>query len=203
MIISVEGAIGSGKTTLTSLLTLHLKGVEFKYSPPNYDETSSDIVDFTRRFHRHRDDLKKLTDAIENKRYVSNVFLLHNLIRNMLIRSQVDDEKHVFVDSFWDPFWHFESQYYEDFFRVIKQCIPLPDITLFLRVSAKRSVQRAAIRDPDAKDRKVDIEDTQKKMDSFIKWGKKHIPNFYAIAASHPADKVLEDALKIIKEYNV
>lgn len=200
MIISIDGTIGSGKTTLASLLALHFKGTDFKYSPPDYDEETSHINGFVREFYEQRDSLKKLVKDYDKKGYDSKIFLLHNLIRNMLIKSS-DTDGYVFVDSFWDPFWHFESKYYDDFYPIIHQCIPLPDISFFLGVSAKRSIIRASMRDPQT-DHTADADRIQKKLDAFTKWAKDNIPNFYVLQANRPIDKVLENGINIIKEHN-
>ena len=200
MIISIDGVIGSGKTTLTSLLALHFKGTDFKYSPPDYDEASSQINSFVSEFHKQRYTLKELVKDYDKKGYDSKVFLLHNLIRNMLIRSS-DHDGYVFVDSFWDPFWHFEAKHYDDFYPVLHKCIPLPDISFFLGVSAKRSIRRASMRDPQT-DHTADADRIQKKLNAFTKWAKENIPNFYVLQANVPIDKVLEVAINIIKEKN-
>ena len=198
MIISIDGTIGSGKTTLASLLALHFKGTDFKYSPPDYDEEQTAIRNFVVEYHKQRDALKKLVKDYDKKGYDSKIFLMHNLIRNMLIRSS-DHDGYIFVDSFWDPFWHFESKYYDDFYPLIHQCIPLPDISFFLGVSAKRSIVRASMRDPQT-DHSANADSIQKKLDAFKKWAKENIPNFHVLQANRPVDKVLEVAINIIKE---
>ncbi len=197
MIISIDGVIGSGKTTLTSLLALHFKGVDFKYSPPEYEEPSTPVTDFVSEYYQHRESLKKLVKVYDKNRYVSNIMLLHSLIRNMLIRSS-DAGKYIFVDSFWDPFWHFESKHYDEFFPVIHKCVPLPDISLFLDVSANRSIRRATMRDPKT-EHTADADSIQGKMNAFKKWARKNISNFYLIRANIPVSEVLQQAITIIE----
>ena len=198
MIISVDGTIGSGKTTLTSLLALHFNGVDFKYSPSTHEEKPSKVVDFISTYYEQRDSLKKLIQVHDKKGYVSNIMLLHNLIRNMLIRSGEHDSEYVFIDSFWDPFWHFESKYYDEYFPVIHKCVPLPDISLFLDVSAERSIRRASMRDPKTK-YTADANSIEKKMNAFKIWANTNIPNFYLIQANISTPEVLRQAITIIE----
>lgn len=198
MIISIDGTIGSGKTTLTSLLALHFDGADFKYSPLDHDEEPVDDLDqFISEYHKQRASLKQLTKKHDAKGYISNIMLLHNLIRNMLIRSY-EPSVYTFVDSFWDPFWHFRSEHYDEFYPVIRQCIPLPDVSFFLDVSAKRSIQRAKIRDPNTK-HTADANSIQRKMDAFKKWAVNNIPNFFLLKANVAVSEVMKEAIPIIE----
>lgn len=198
MIISVDGAIGSGKTTLVSLLAHHFGGTEIKHSPPDRDEEPNDINTFVHKVYNSRNDLKELTEQYDKKGNVSKIFLLHNLVRQMLIDGMETDGL-VFVDSFWDPFWHFESKYYDKFYPLIYTCLPLPDVSLFLGVSARRSIQRASMRDPNT-NYDADAALTQKKMDAWTKWADANVSDFHVLNARYTIDEVLKQAVSIIEK---
>lgn len=202
MIVSIDGPIGSGKTTLTSHLAIHFDGIDFKHSPSGFESVHSSVIELIDQVSGHREALRNLfnTDTYDEN-YRSQTMLLFNVIRCLLIQSNIDAKKspYTFIDSFWDPFWHLEPEYFHDFFWVIHESTPLPDISLFLRLDETQSIRRATMRDP-VTTHTADASELKQKRRDFISWANENIPNFHVLRADHPSHDVLKQAIKVIEE---
>ena len=203
MIISIDGPIGSGKTTLTSLLSTFFEGIDFKHSPNDFEQVhNNSVVELVEQVAKHRKMLQDVFNSdSHDEDYRSRVFFLFNMMRCLLIQSNLDAQKspHIFIDSFWDPLWTYEIEYVDTYYKVLHECISLPDISFFLRLDEAQSIRRATLRDPDTV-HTADAKDLKQKRRDFLEFAKNNIPNFHVLRADRPANDVLSQALKIIKE---
>ena len=84
------------------------------------------------------------------------------------------------IDSFWDPLWTYEIEYVDTYYKVLHECISLPDISFFLRLDEAQSIRRATMRDPDTV-HTADAKDLKQKRRDFLEFAKNNIPNFYIL----------------------
>lgn len=204
MIISIDGPIGSGKTTLTSLLASTMDGIDFKHTPADFKVKETSVTALIGTLFETRTALR---DMFNSDGYATNYrgrsMLLFNLLRCLLIRSNTEarESEKVFIDTFWDPFWTFEREHYDKFYPVICTLLPAPDISFFLRVDESDALRRAEARDPLTEH--VDItEEVKEKRRVFLTWARDNIPNFYELQADLPVSQVFEQASTIIKEHD-
>ena len=204
MIISVDGPVGSGKTTLVSHLAPLFDGVDFKYSGvPEVFPVEGSPVSLTDFLAMSRRQLRVFFDDTEqfNADHQTNAIFLFNLMRLVCGRAHIPmrASPYIFIDTFWDPLWVMEPQCYNAYYEVMCRFMPAPNVSIFLKVDEETALRRANARDPEMTHEPVG-KVLQEKRDSFLKWAFDNIPNFYRIRADVPSSEVLKEAQSIIKE---
>ena len=112
----------------------------------------------------------------------------------------ITSDKPIFIDSYWDPFWTFEKQYYTRFYTdIMNKVTTPPDISFFLKVDEAVAQKRAQARTPDAQ-YDFDTNTLKQKRRDFVDWAKRRVPNFYTLRADVPVADVFNSACNIIKE---
>lgn len=225
MIISIDGPVGSGKTTLTSLLSAALGGADFKFAPLNpatqhgsithpafvidilakseNRKQFESVTDFIDVYASLREEVRQLfqDETAYDKHAASRTFFLLNLIRVVLIRANKEASKapYIFIDSFWNPLWTFEAQYYDRYFPIMCEMVSAPDISFFLKVDSEVASERAELRDPGV-EHPANHAELKEKRNIFFKWARAHIPNFHTLQADLPINDVFDQAMDMIKK---
>lgn len=207
MIISVDGPIGSGKTTLTSLLASVMGGIDFRHTPVDRWVGAADsVMVLIEQLSMMRAELRTRfqSDSDYDESYRSRAFFLFNLYRVVLASANVKarESKHIFIDTFFDPLWVLEEEHFDEFYSVMNTMIASPDISFFLRLSEEQSIQRASMRDAAAGIvHEVDADMLKAKRRAFVGWAEKNVPNFHVLRADRPVADVLSEAMEVIKSY--
>ena len=206
MLISVDGPMGSGKTSLVMLLNKFFKdSMFFCLDTINFTKGQNPLVDWaSETINSGRAFFEEPTHYDENN--LSIFMLLLYTARLKLIQSHpsLHENKYVFVDTFWDPLWTFEKKYINEYERWIKKIVEIPSISFFLNVGCERAFTRRMKQDRIGN---PFTGEAYEKMDSkrvyFREYGKKHIPNFHVIEARQPISEVLDQIIRIIVNHEV
>ena len=203
MIISIDGARGSGKTTLGTLLTTNYPNAKMvfvdEYS--QMDTMQKEIVDYTADFlNKGREFFDEKGYEAENK---SVFMLLLYTARLKFIQSNPDVKKYdyIFIDTFFDPLWTFEKEYRDIYFEFLKNMIEMPDLSFFLKASTNRTLRRRVSETDTSPDLLSEAEKSQwdKKISDFCRFGQNALPNFHVLNAGKPIADVLQSALTHIE----
>ena len=199
MLISIDGPVGAGKTTLTSELALKFGGIGLWYSDVairTEDTKKYSLVNVIGHMKQELRDFFREHDLSPD----THTFFLFNLMRLCLSQTFVSEtSKPVFIDVFWDPLWVLESEHYPKFFGIFCEFMPVPDISFFLKIDEERALLRAQQRDANA-DVTHTLQGLKKKRDDFLKWGGANIPNFQRLYVDRPLIDVVENASEIIEK---
>lgn len=202
MLISIDGPIGSGKTSLASLLsTVYPDSQDIPFSNPYLEK----IEPNTKEIRRWTTAAMKGRTVFEKDSYNTHKLptfsLLVHTARLKLIEANTDLQKksHLFIETFFDPLWTFEKQHIEFYYPWLINLIKMPDVSLFLSMKCEKAFRRRKNNDG-TKDlfTRAEFDEFNKKRNYFCGWGKKRIPNFHVINAEQPIKQVLEEAIEII-----
>ena len=203
MHVSIDGPIGSGKTTLTELLADMHNGVAALFAPITPADRGTD--DLRKRM---IEDLSSVHDMLEmlyaTDQYRADTrprsFFLSNLLRVIFVTAQkAFKDKPIFIDAFWEPLWTFQPEHLSRFYRFHNNFISAPDVSIFLKIPGHRTISRAQGRDIDV-EHTADATSIDTHQRNFIEWADMHIPNFRVIDATHSISDVLKFATDIISE---
>ena len=203
MIIAIDGPVGSGKTSLCTLLAQTYHGIAVRVDPDEQiavkDKVLSDLVISTSR--TRQDALWFFGSEDYNKDGISPCMFALQLARLKLIQSNkhIMSHDYIFVDAFWEGLWQMTEENLPVYFDVLCKFVEPPDMSIFLKVSSQRSHDRRAgenqITIEMSEDEHAAINESK---NIFCGWSERHLANFHALDARVPIGEVFAAAQNIL-----
>jgi deoxyadenosine/deoxycytidine kinase len=135
MHIAIAGNIGSGKTTLTTLLSKH-----YKYTP-HYEEVDDNpyLIDFYKDMQRWSFNLQ----VFFLKSRLRQLSELHKKAKNVVQDRTIYEDAYIFAPNLHAMSLMTQRDFdnYKDLFEVMDEFIKAPDLLIYLRASVPTLVQ--------------------------------------------------------------
>lgn len=211
MLIAVDGPIGSGKTSLVTLLANFFADSESLrvYSDPGL--TPGDL--YTEADIQHSDmwtvyeaESRRLFETADYDGTSKSRFMML-LYTARLTLIQADKrlrEKLTFVDTFWDPLWRLEAEHLRHSFEWLTEMIRLPAVSLFLKVESETAFGRRKGETGHPETYSAEHHAMiDEKRSFFCDFAGEHLPDFHVINAREPIATVVADVVSVLGGYDL
>lgn len=207
-LVSIDGHMASGKTTLASLLADHFpNSAAIIYSKEEDDEKYA-LFDSVKLFRSNMYSMRRVIQDVfdryeYNKQYMEECSFAVSMIRLMMIEASYELQSldYVFVDTFWDPIWWYTSKTMPGFVERLKEKVKIPDISFYIRANGSRLHPYRVARDRDrvVKEDEEFYKNADRRMHTFLQYAEENITNFHTLDRTAIPD-VFRKATTIIKE---
>lgn len=197
-IISFDGPLGVGKTTVSSMLVSYFKNsavVELSPNSEAREKAAFESVGVTVNFlHEGRKKLNTLftSDKYDAECHQDCAFLLTSS-RLALIQANyaLRECEYVFVDTFWDPIWWFTADTIPGYVARLREYVTFPYLSFFLVEEAARLYETRWARSSTGVAPVVPPgfhEDCDSKMNFFTSWASENLRGFRCVSRQGVAD---------------